>query len=261
MPRTPRANRCVRQSIIALHILLYLIDGLPLLLILFSITAHIVYLQNFTATWPFLSLTSARFLGSCAMVVADHFLWFFYFAEKAQEAKRWNGSAKRFRQQAGVGGKQGPTFMDVAAFFAVCVWFVPLFLFLSLSANDNVLPQMGESRRLAIGRFKAKPGLCRPSTGNTIRLRPYRRPHLIPAPTPRKARHLFRCRLRLPLVPIPAFPPRREHFPRQSPPRARACARSGDTTFRAGETTRRRYHRAKDTTSRVSTPVTAVVGC
>jgi hypothetical protein len=35
--------------------------------------------------------------------------------------------------------------MDVAAFFAVCVWFVPLFLFLSLSANDNVLPQMGES--------------------------------------------------------------------------------------------------------------------
>lgn len=82
------------------------------------------------------------------MVVADHFLWFFYFAEKAQEAKRWNASAKRFRQQAGSGGagKQGPSFMDVAAFFAVCVWFVPLFLFLSLSANDNVLPHMGESR-------------------------------------------------------------------------------------------------------------------
>ncbi|GHJ88290.1 hypothetical protein NliqN6_4692 [Naganishia liquefaciens] len=132
--------------IIALHILLYLIDGLPLLLILFSIAAHIVYLQNFTSTWPFLSLTSARFLGSCVMVVADHFLWFFYFAEKAQEAKRWNGSAKRFRQQAGgSAGKQGPTFMDVAAFFAVCVWFVPLFLFLSLSANDNVLPQMDQA--------------------------------------------------------------------------------------------------------------------
>ncbi|KAI5454997.1 erv26 super protein [Naganishia albida] len=130
-------------AIIALHIALYLIDGLPFLLILFSIAAHLVYLQNFTSTWPFISLTSARFLGSCCMVVADHFLWFFYFAEKAQEAKRYNSSSRRFRQAAG--GKAGPTFMDVAAFFAVCVWFVPLFLFLSLSANDNVLPRMDQA--------------------------------------------------------------------------------------------------------------------
>jgi formate/nitrite transporter FocA (FNT family) len=79
------------------------------------------------------------------MVVADHFLWFFYFAEKAQEAKRYNSSSRRFRQSTS-SGKVGPTFMDVAAFFAVCVWFVPLFLFLSLSANDNVLPRMGTFR-------------------------------------------------------------------------------------------------------------------
>lgn len=32
------------------------------------------------------------------------------------------------------------TFMDIATFFGVCVWLVPLFLFLSLSANDNALP-------------------------------------------------------------------------------------------------------------------------
>lgn len=83
------------------------------------------------------------------MVVADHFLWFFYFAEKAQEAKRYNSSSRRFRQAASAGGKAGPTFMDVAAFFAVCVWFVPLFLFLSLSANDNVLPRMGTFRSLS----------------------------------------------------------------------------------------------------------------
>jgi len=35
--------------------------------------------------------------------------------------------------------------MDIAAFFGVCVWFVPLFLFLSLSANDNALPSLSES--------------------------------------------------------------------------------------------------------------------
>lgn len=35
--------------------------------------------------------------------------------------------------------------MDIAAFFGICVWFVPLFLFLSLSANDNALPSLRES--------------------------------------------------------------------------------------------------------------------
>jgi len=35
--------------------------------------------------------------------------------------------------------------MDIAAFFGICVWFVPLFLFLSLSANDNALPSLSES--------------------------------------------------------------------------------------------------------------------
>ena len=33
-----------------------------------------------------------------------------------------------------------PGFTDIATFFGVCVWLVPLFLFLSLSANDNALP-------------------------------------------------------------------------------------------------------------------------
>ncbi|KAJ9106108.1 hypothetical protein QFC21_001250 [Naganishia friedmannii] len=89
------------------------------------------------------------------MVVADHFLWFFYFAEKAQEAKRYNNSSKRFRnpppvlagrtrERSSTPAMDSPSFMDVAAFFAVCVWFVPLFLFLSLSANDNVLPRMDQ---------------------------------------------------------------------------------------------------------------------
>ena len=36
------------------------------------------------------------------------------------------------------------SFMEVATFFGVCVWLVPFFLFLSLSANDNVLPSLGE---------------------------------------------------------------------------------------------------------------------
>lgn len=33
-----------------------------------------------------------------------------------------------------------PNFGEIATFFGICVWLAPLFLFLSLSANDNALP-------------------------------------------------------------------------------------------------------------------------
>ena len=124
-----------------MHLLLAITDGLPIPQIIFSIACHVVYLQNFSATWPYISLTSLKFIASCILVVADHFMWFFYFAAKAQEAKRYRKPTYRY------GGKMkedgGVAFMDVAAFFAICVWFVPLFLFLSLSANDNALPSFG----------------------------------------------------------------------------------------------------------------------
>lgn len=35
--------------------------------------------------------------------------------------------------------------MDIATYFGICVWLVPFYLFLSLSANDNVLPSAGTS--------------------------------------------------------------------------------------------------------------------
>ncbi|KAF7352600.1 DUF396-domain-containing protein [Mycena venus] len=36
--------------------------------------------------------------------------------------------------------KGTPGFTEIATFFGICVWAAPLFLFLSLSANDNALP-------------------------------------------------------------------------------------------------------------------------
>ncbi|WWD22718.1 hypothetical protein CI109_107211 [Kwoniella shandongensis] len=127
--------------IAALHVVLYFTDSLPLLPILFSIACHLVYLQNFSSSWPYISLTSPRFILSCILVVADHFIWFFHFAAVAQEQKKYRGPKYRHGSLARANnGDGGPAFGDVAAFFAICIWFVPLFLFLSLSANDNALP-------------------------------------------------------------------------------------------------------------------------
>ncbi|KAI9000859.1 DUF396-domain-containing protein [Trametes punicea] len=123
-------------AIILIHILLYLYDSLPLKHILFSIFCHIVYLQNFTPSWPFISLTSPSFIGSCVLVVLDHFMWFFYFARITQEARH-----RAHRSYRGPPLPHPvPNFGDIATFFGICVWLAPLFLFLSLSANDNALP-------------------------------------------------------------------------------------------------------------------------
>ncbi|KAF9478162.1 DUF396-domain-containing protein [Pholiota conissans] len=119
--------------IMALHVVFYFTDSLPLMQTLFSLTCHVVYLQNFSSTWPLISLTSLSFLASCALVIADHFIWFFYFA-------RITGESRRIRTYRGAPAPQVLGFTEIASFFAICVWFTPLFLFLSLSANDNALP-------------------------------------------------------------------------------------------------------------------------
>ena len=115
-----------------LHVILYFMDSLPLVQTVFSFICHIVYLQNFSSTWPLISLTSLSFLASCILVVSDHFIWFFYFARITSEARH-------SRLYRGV-QPDPPGFSEIASFFAVCVWYAPLFLFLSLSANDNALP-------------------------------------------------------------------------------------------------------------------------
>ncbi|KIK93455.1 hypothetical protein PAXRUDRAFT_514846 [Paxillus rubicundulus Ve08.2h10] len=120
-------------AIITLHILLYVIDSLPLPQTLFSIICHIVYLQNFSTRWPLISLSSASFIASCAMAITNHFLWFIYFSRVTRDAKQ---SYTRHRGTI----SDAPGFTDITTFFGTCVWLVPLFLFLSLSANDNALP-------------------------------------------------------------------------------------------------------------------------
>ncbi|KAG6916702.1 hypothetical protein DXG01_005651 [Tephrocybe rancida] len=119
-------------AIIALHFILYFSESLPLAQTAFSIVCHIVYLQNFSASWPLISLTSSSFLASCVFVVADHFLWFFYFSRITQEARQ----SRAYRHTT----IEVPGFTEIASFFGICVWLAPLFLFLSLSANDNALP-------------------------------------------------------------------------------------------------------------------------
>ena len=114
------------------HVVLYFTDSLPFLQTTFSIICHIVYLQNFSHTWPLISLSSPAFIASCILVIADHFTWFFHFSHFTRQA--------RYPRSHLGSGSTAPGFIEIASFFGICVWLAPLFLFLSLSANDNTLP-------------------------------------------------------------------------------------------------------------------------
>ncbi|CAO3699776.1 unnamed protein product [Rhizopus microsporus] len=112
---TKKVIRTITYVVISLHVLFWIFDCLPFLYLLFSVLCHFVYSLNLK-TFPFINLSSIAFISSCILVFADHFLWFRYFTAHYKP------------------------FMDIAAFFGLCVWLVPFAYFISLSANDNALP-------------------------------------------------------------------------------------------------------------------------
>jgi len=131
--------------IIGMHAVLYF-DSLPLSHLIFSVICHVVYSRNITNRWPLISLSSPTFILSCLLVFADHFLWFTYFSNESSAVRqrsrtysyRGAGSYGKNRGLHGIDKERG--FGEIATFFAICIWSIPLFLFLSLSSNDNALP-------------------------------------------------------------------------------------------------------------------------
>lgn len=115
---TVMSKKVIKYSIwtvLVLYVLLWIIDGLPFLRVVFSIICHLVYsilLNNF----PEIQLSSPSFITSCVLVLIDHFVWFNYFT------------------------KYYFPFDEIVCFFVICVWAVPFEFFISLSANDNTLP-------------------------------------------------------------------------------------------------------------------------
>ncbi|XP_032526190.2 protein TEX261 [Danaus plexippus] len=103
----------------AIHIGLIIFEDIPLYfnaLGLFQQLLHGLLLRDF----PVVRVTSLPFITGVASLILHHYLAFKYFGEV------YYG------------------FSEVLAYFTLCLWVVPFALFVSLSANDNVLPTTGE---------------------------------------------------------------------------------------------------------------------
>ncbi|XP_053623405.1 protein TEX261 isoform X2 [Plodia interpunctella] len=108
---------------IGLHICLMIFDDLPFHLNALGLvqqTLHIVLLREF----PVVRVTSPAFVGAVVTLILHHYTAFKYF------------------------GMVYYNFSEVLAYFTLCLWVVPFALFVSLSANDYVLPTTGEKQPL-----------------------------------------------------------------------------------------------------------------
>uniref|UniRef100_A0A7S0WN95 Protein TEX261 n=1 Tax=Pyramimonas obovata TaxID=1411642 RepID=A0A7S0WN95_9CHLO len=105
-------------GIVGVHVLLLVVDRLPFLCIASGVAAHGAYF-TLLKKFPFISLTSPEFLASCALLALNHYMWL-----------------KHFMQQY-------YTVEYVMGFFLICVWLVPFGFFISLAANESVLPMSG----------------------------------------------------------------------------------------------------------------------
>ncbi|RPB24883.1 DUF396-domain-containing protein [Terfezia boudieri ATCC MYA-4762] len=149
------------QIIIAIHFLLIVFDGFPVLLTLFSVACHVVYMLNLRR-FPVVKLSDSIFIASCLSVVANHLLWFRHFStppevllqrELAKEARGYGrGSPMHgYSSSDPYYTNKIAKFSEISAFFGLCVWLIPFALFVSLTAGENVLPSTSELQGAVAG--------------------------------------------------------------------------------------------------------------
>lgn len=105
------------------HLGIYLFEEFPFTLILCSLLAsgvHFMLLKSF----PVVELSSPYFILTIGFLVLNHILSFNHFSSVYYP------------------------FHDILTYFLCCQWLVPFAFFVSLSANDNVLPTVSESAHI-----------------------------------------------------------------------------------------------------------------
>lgn len=128
-------------TIIAAHVLLMIFDGFPFWETVFAVIANSVYLQTMRR-FPMIHLTDISFILGCVCAIINHFFWASYFS---------NDSLPPYSARSeiyGFNGKTHPPFREIASFLGLLVWFVPLLLFVSLTAGDNVLPTANPNMKI-----------------------------------------------------------------------------------------------------------------
>lgn len=120
---TAKIIKYIIITIFIVHVGLALFEDLPIMMIVcgfLGCLTHFLLLQNF----PYFVLTSPSFMASVVFLCINHYMAFSYFASVYY------------------------SFGEVLGYFTICLWLVPFAFFVSLSANEYVLPTVSETRPL-----------------------------------------------------------------------------------------------------------------
>jgi hypothetical protein len=134
---TRKVLRYIILSVIAIHTLLLILDRLPVVCIAIGIAGHVFY-YRLLKTFPYITLTSPDFFASLGLLVASHISWIWFFMKDprcAYVSLEW-----------------------LLAFMLVLVWLTPFVFFISLAANESVLPGGGVSGYEGFGNGRAGGG-------------------------------------------------------------------------------------------------------
>lgn len=121
------------------YTLLWLVDGLPLFKIAVSLGTNYLYLLTMRS-FPVLDTRNPAVIGGLIGTIVTHFMWFSYFNNNDLPPYSIYNRIPTYK------GETLPPFGQIVSFFGLLVWTVPLLLFLSLSANDQVLPTAESSQ-------------------------------------------------------------------------------------------------------------------
>ncbi|XP_028391143.1 protein TEX261-like [Dendronephthya gigantea] len=94
---------------------LLLFESFPWYIVALGLATNVVYFLLLN-DFPYISFTSPVFLLSVVLVFVNHYLAFQFFSQVYY------------------------AFSEILGYFTVCLWILPFAFFVSLSANDNVLP-------------------------------------------------------------------------------------------------------------------------
>ncbi|CAL8077569.1 unnamed protein product [Orchesella dallaii] len=107
--------RTIIMIVIGIYVGFLLFEEFPLLMTVCGLFAQISHLYMMK-TFPYFVLSSPAFILMVTFLIMNHYLAFTYFSSHYYP------------------------FMEVMAYFTLCLWLVPFAFFVSLSANDLVLP-------------------------------------------------------------------------------------------------------------------------
>ena len=102
-------------AVLVVHVLFMLFESLPISALAVGMAAHGCYLW-LLQSFPFVKMLSPAFLASSVLLVLSHVMWFQHFLS-------------HFHQTT-----------HVLCFLFLNVWLVPFGFFISLSANESILP-------------------------------------------------------------------------------------------------------------------------